>query len=234
MKWISKPPLGTLLNWAHPLNKGLAGFWLMNEGHGDKINDLSMNGNTGTLKNMAFPPTVASGWNPGRKGVGLQFDGVNNYVDAGNAASIGLGNTSFTIEAWFNHFSGGSGIIFGKGIQAIGKRLHLRGGQNTVYRFSFWTDALNSAVYDDRNSYVHIVITYDILTGARRIYRNGVQIASDTTTATYDGTGNIQLGAHTAAGDYFNGTLTEARIYNRALSAQEIMELYINPYGMFL
>ena len=46
---LSKPMLGSQLDFSHPLNKGLVGFWLMNEGHGNKIQDLSLN--QGYLRN---------------------------------------------------------------------------------------------------------------------------------------------------------------------------------------
>lgn len=77
---ISKSMLGNMLDFSHPLNRGLVAYYPMNEGNGDKIQDLSMNGNHGTLTNMDFPPIQNSGWTPGRKGVGLAFDGSNDYV----------------------------------------------------------------------------------------------------------------------------------------------------------
>ena len=81
MKWLQKPPLGVGLDFTHPLAQGLVGCWLFNEGSGDKVNDLSGNGNVGTLQNMAFPSTVVSGWNPGKDGPALAFNaGASNYV----------------------------------------------------------------------------------------------------------------------------------------------------------
>ena len=44
---ILKPPKGAMLNRGHPLSRGLKGCWLMNEGGGKIVNDLSGNGNTG-------------------------------------------------------------------------------------------------------------------------------------------------------------------------------------------
>ena len=46
-----KPPLGARLIPGHPLANGLVGCWLMNEGSGNKVYDLSGNGNSGTLTN---------------------------------------------------------------------------------------------------------------------------------------------------------------------------------------
>ena len=57
-EWIQKPPLGIQIDWSNPITKGLVGCWLFNEGSGDKVYDLSGNGNTGTLTGMAFPSTT--------------------------------------------------------------------------------------------------------------------------------------------------------------------------------
>lgn len=40
-RWISKPPIGSQIDWSHPLTKGLVGCWLMNERGGTKVNDLA-------------------------------------------------------------------------------------------------------------------------------------------------------------------------------------------------
>ena len=44
-----KPILGRGINWGDPLARGLVGYWLMNEGVGNKVYDLSGNGRTGTI-----------------------------------------------------------------------------------------------------------------------------------------------------------------------------------------
>ena len=54
-----KPFRGIQINWAHPLARGLVGVWLMNEGTGNKIYDLSGNQHIGTFENT---PT----WEPDR------------------------------------------------------------------------------------------------------------------------------------------------------------------------
>ena len=46
-----KPPLGVQINRSHPLAQGLVGAWIMNEGSGSRISDLSMFGNYGSAIN---------------------------------------------------------------------------------------------------------------------------------------------------------------------------------------
>jgi len=238
MKHITKPLMGTQLDWSNNLNKGLAGFWLMNEGGGDKIQDLSMNGNKGTLVGMAHPPTPASGWNPGRKGVGLNFDGGNDYVDAGNAASLNITN-AITIEAWVKTTTitaqrniimkgGGTATNYGIDIGSIAGKLRFFGYASGVAKGIILA---GGTVIDD-GIWHHIAGTFDGTNWI--IYRDGVVDNSKVDAATLTPTTEtLQIGARQSTG-YFDGSIDEVRIYNRALSASEIMELYINPYGMFL
>jgi hypothetical protein len=44
---------------------------------------------------------------------------------------------------------------------------------------------------------------------------------------------NFQLGRQTNNGEYWNGKIGEAQIYNRALSATEIVALYNSTKGAY-
>ncbi len=247
MKWMSKPLLGTQLNWAHPLNKGLVGYWLFNEGMGDKVNDLSMNGNIGTLMGMAFPSTVASGWNPSKKGVGLNFDGVNDYVDAGNAASLNI-TAAITVEAWIKLSTvSANQVVVAKwysGGWTINSYLLYIGQDLFNNKFGFSIQQTNGIIIIihstdtfNINEWTHIVGVADGFN--LYVYKNGVSAGIP---VSYDGSIAQQPTRDTIIGKLrqednvylFNGSISEVRIYNRALSVKEIMELYIDPYGMFL
>src|SRR3989338_1050752 len=79
---ISKPPA----------NLGLVGYWSMNENSGTVASDFSGNGNRGILTNG---PT----WVDGKRGKALNFDGVDDYVNAGSAGNFERTN-SFTVSLW--------------------------------------------------------------------------------------------------------------------------------------
>lgn len=236
-KWLQKPPLGTPINWSHHLAKGLVGFWAFQEGGGDLVNDLSGNANHGTLKNMAFPPTATSGWNAGRKGVGLKFDGTDDYVDCGNDASLNI-TGNITVEAWFKT----------NGTQAIWKTIVSKitwGSPRTGWalmffgadRIGFYQDSSSDdgPTYDMPalyNTWVHAVGVYD--GSYLRIYVNGDE--KDTTahnTGLGVATNSLQIGKLSYSANYFNGQIDQVRIYNRALSAEEIKQLYLYPYAGF-
>ncbi|MEK7389375.1 MAG: LamG-like jellyroll fold domain-containing protein, partial [Elusimicrobiota bacterium] len=61
---------------------------------------------------------------------------------------------------------------------------------------------------------------------ALRLYRNGVLASSAAATGTpLVSTGTLQLGA-SRFGESFNGKLDDARMYNRALSAAEVLAVF--------
>jgi len=135
--WLQKPPLGVPLNLEDPINKGLVMHLAMNAGHGDVVRDLSMYGNHGKLHGFAYPQTVASGWNPGRDGVGLNFDGVDDYVDCGNSLSLNTGS-EITFSAWCNieTFPVSYVRICNKGWAGAGSFTMMRDSSNNKIRFS--------------------------------------------------------------------------------------------------
>ena len=71
---------------AHPnLWKGLAGAWVPAMGvTGGTLRDISGNKNHGTLTNM----DPATDWVVGEKGLALDFDGSDDYIEIANSPSI--------------------------------------------------------------------------------------------------------------------------------------------------
>ena len=72
---------------------GLVAQWHFDEGRGGTAGDDSVNGNNGTLLNMG-----SNSWVDGRRKTGLEFDGVDDYVETPfsdyNSVIVG------TIEMW--------------------------------------------------------------------------------------------------------------------------------------
>lgn len=91
-----KPIKGTQLNNSFPANKLVACFDFL-AGVGDRISDLSPNRGRswllgrrypdGSLTGFSFPGTASSGWNPGKFGRNLVFDGTDDYVNCLNTVS---------------------------------------------------------------------------------------------------------------------------------------------------
>src|SRR3990167_3333509 len=99
--------LGLLIFFSFPaiasasLTSGLVGYWTFNgkdtNWGTNKTNDLSGQGNTGTLTNMSTTTSPVVG----KIGQGLNFDGSDDVVNVPHAASI-TPTSAVTVSAWIN------------------------------------------------------------------------------------------------------------------------------------
>ena len=71
------------------------------------------------------------------------------------------------------------------------------------------------------NTWTHVAMTYD---GANlRFYQNGTLVTTKATTGAMAVTaGALKIGGDSIWGEWFQGSLDEVRVYNRALTAAEI------------
>jgi hypothetical protein len=180
---------------------------------------------------MAFPPTATSGWNAGRRGVGLNFDGTDDYVDCGTNSSI-RPTGDMSVEAWIKADEwGNDGTIIKKRNSYF---LDINDG--VEFRFYLYglsdTNVFISVAGYNLNEWIHLVGTYN---GSNiMLYVNGIEKKSDNSTGSIDLTAyNVLIGRSEGSNDYFNGQIDQVRIYNRALSAEEIKQLYLYPYAGF-
>jgi len=230
MVYTTKPPLGTPLDWTHPLNSGLVRFWVFNEGTGNIVNDLSGNEDTGTLTNMAFPSTPTSGWNPGRLGPAISFDGSDDYISTSYMPPAG----NITIAYWAKWTSFGdydaSGVNDG-----ANHRLYLGTSYGNVYLGignSYKSNVLHGMAV---GTWYHYALVISATQGT--VYINGVQIDS----MSYSQTGVSTLPLYIGATNLTTGAINhqtlmfdEFRVWNRTLSESELIQLINDPYGMFL
>jgi len=229
------PPGSPLLSDTNLLfnpDSGLIGHWKFDEWSETTVTDSSGNGNIGTLVNG---PT----WTTGKIGGALDFDGVDDYVDAGSAAS--LDNVRpITISAWIyprSHGEGNAGRIISKQ-DAMGRwTLHF----NTTGRLLFHKDfsgssELNRATAGGTiafNKWQHVVVTWDGSSNAANvhIYRNGGETGYSTSSNGIDppkddDSATVRIGSRSGGQNVFDGLIDQVRIYNRVLSIADIQALY--------
>ena len=209
-----------------PLNTGLVGWWTF-DGK-DIINgvvrDASRNGNDGNLYGI---PSIATStfYVPGIIGQAGNFDDVNeNYLDAGSNAPFDSNN--WTMSIWVNPLNvvaGGYQDIFsyygdGPTIEkAVGS------GSLSIVHLGGIDFTANITLVD--NKWQHVTFTRSGSTIVA--YLNGVQTAINSSfSATFSKTQTVRVGGSAASPYTFAGKLDEARIYNRALSASEVKQLY--------
>ena len=190
-------------------------------------NDDSGNGNDGINNGATF--------NTGKLGQGAVFDGVNDYVDAGNDNSLKL-NNDFTVSVWVKPESTQEeaqvGIIIGGYYSSPYYGIRY---QNSRARFLIYDGTQNpnipSNLIND-GAWHHIVGVRDVGADTLSLYEDGVQISSieDTTTGSIEFTNSFHIGRDRDS--WFNGTIDEVIIYNKVLNSSEVSELYNSGAGV--
>jgi hypothetical protein len=178
-------------------------------------NDLSYNGNNGTLTN---DPTYSSS-----NGGTIVFDGADDYISCGNSASVQI--FQGTISAWVKTSSpGGSyrGIITKQGNYG----LFIRDGELATYNWGNNQDITTGINIAD-NTWKNVSMTFTTNTGTPSnnaiIYLNGSAVL--TTTIKYNvNSVELQIGNGGNATQYISGSIAMGSFYNRALSASEILQ----------
>jgi prepilin-type N-terminal cleavage/methylation domain-containing protein len=211
--------------------RGLVGYWPMDEGTGSSTIDVSGDGDIGTWAGTAAG-TNGAYYTAGKVGsyAGF-FNGSNDKITSADTTTGNFGTSDFSGTGWYNTTSTALGYI-------IDKRSLCAYG-------SFWSIDINSgvlgveidqSVLGNYSSINDVAASNDGLwhffTFTRRgttasFYRDGNFIKSATTAGTpnISNTANILVGQSICSA-YFSGSLDDVRIYNRALSAAEIQEMY--------
>jgi hypothetical protein len=192
--------------------------------------DISSNAYNGTLNNN---PTFNSSNNGG-----FVFDGSDDYVSNGKGfTSLGMGNSSYTAEIWYyrNSTNGADQTLFGCQATGQGYGLHLILRNNYPYFGHYGADTGASTQTTLGFFQVSFVFnkTADLI-GNQLIYINGSLNATGTgLAALYDTDAYpVNIGGLSYWG-YYAGNIYIARIYNRALSAAEILQNYNAQKGRF-
>ena len=198
------------------ITKGLLAWWKFEEGTGTSASDSSGNGRTGTLVN-------APSWVPGMRGGGLQFDQTDKYINAGS--SIPLDSNNWTIALWSypTTFASLQRLI---GYYGDGPTLWTGGGSGMSVVHSGTID-FNCSMTNVLNTWQHIAATRSGSTIT--CYRNGVQTAQSTSFANnFTADNSVYIGkSATYPTEYYAGILDDVRLYNRALTASEVMTLFV-------
>jgi len=235
---LLKPPRGILLNKTHPLARGLVGCWLMNEGTGGKLYDLSANGNHGTFVGDTH-------WAAGKYGSCLSFDGDGDYVEMSSSGADWTEDFSqLTVSAWVKN----NEIELSHGYAYVCKGEHsgeasswtLGKGTGESWYFGVKESPANQVAVDSPLNYQEDLLWHHIVgvwNGSNLyIYSDGVSVGTTepSFTATLRDTAyNVAIGA-SASGSYgVDGYIDNVMIFNRALSPEEIKALYADPFQAF-
>ncbi|MHA2030109.1 MAG: LamG-like jellyroll fold domain-containing protein, partial [Candidatus Kariarchaeaceae archaeon] len=99
---------------------------------------------------------------------------------------------------------------------------------NNLFTCAFYVDDLDTVASYTDSDWHKWTCTYDASTKTRTIYRDGVNVASDTATDHFTGSGTFYLGWDGMVNEGFNGQLDESRLLNVALSSQWLQTEFNN------
>jgi hypothetical protein len=193
-------------------------------------NDESGNGNNGTVNGATLTTDRC-----GNANSAFSFDGSsNNYINCGHSSSFNF-DTAFTFTAWIYPTTTEAGVIFMKWKYGVeDKYLWMRDQQIHFYLFDCFDSNQLASNTIPINQWIFVVATYDGTSA--KIYINGVLDVSKTASGNVnDSTADLYIGYNMSGRTYnyevyesFNGKIDDIYIYNQALSAQEIADLYSN------
>ena len=206
-------------------------------GSGTNVTNLSGNGNNGTLVNG---PTHDSTY-----GGAFDLDGSNDYITTPITAP-NWADVPFTIQLWTSDCTLNDSV-FVMGSNGVGDNFGFVGGYwvslNRIFFYWRSASAINGPMYitvpHDRTAPNNICVTFTGVGGTNAttlinnttIYFNGVsQAASTGGGAGHPYNSRLLLGG----GNYpLNGKIHNTYYYNRALSAEEVLQNYNTTKGRF-
>ena len=211
------------------LPSGITAYYPLDTGTGSVAYDSSASARDGTLQN-------SPSWVAGQISDGLSFNGTNLYV----STSASFSNPStFTLELWFKTNTGSGGRLIGFGDAATGastnadRTVYMTNAGNLVFGVNPGTQhTVTSGSTYNNNAWHHLAATFG--TGGMHLYVDGASTGTpDSNTSAGNYSGYWRLAYDTLSGwpsaptsNYFSGTLDEAKIYNRELSAAEVANEY--------
>ena len=211
-------------------------------GSGTTWSDLSGNGNNATLING---PTYSSAY-----GGSIVFDGTDDYAALGSGSLVN-GLTDITLEVWFKADSTGTNraLIYGDANDSLsydngcslrydsagkwggGTNVIKTGlGQNGAANISSSANAIESSSNIQTTGWTCITVTADVGSSIS-LYKNG-QLDTPTYSISNKETSisnctNFVIGKDgggSSGGNYWDGSISIVRVYNRVLSASEVQQ----------
>ena len=186
-------------------------------------------GNSGAV--VGATPTVNRF---GQGNAAYYFNGTNNYITFGKNESV-YPNTTLTWSAWFRQsgYSDNPVIVWDDDSQTGGERYLALGALGDTNTLLFSADdpiagpgGFAASGLSIGTGWNQVVFTADA--GSQSLYINGALVSStNAPLADHSGRSYLSVGSgQDGSVGYFNGSIDDLRIFNRALSAAEVASLY--------
>lgn len=198
------------------LNDGLVGYWALNETASPAL-DLSSNSNSGTWTST---PTNARG----KFKIAISLASASSqYITVTDSSSLSP-SSQVTLTSWINpttNVTSRSMVV-----KDTAYRMTTNASSQLVcevYSSGAWLTAATGSTALTAGSWQHVACVYD---GTRiNAFVNGVLNGTSIVSGSINDSGAALEFGRNINTNYFNGALDEVRVYNRALSAQEVLQL---------
>ena len=227
--------------------------WQLNDGAGNSAasiaDDSASNTSAYLMNNSAVGQNSLSltggySWtNDPSRGYALTLDGTSGYGASSGPALNTAG--SFTVSAWVDLAAvpaDTATVLSQEGANNSGFYLwYNTGWKGWAFSFasndttSYTWKAAGSSAGTATNTWTHLVGVYNAATQTAQLYINGALAASGGGIANWNAGGPLLLGAAKTGGtlgNYFPGTVSNARAFNYALSGSQVSALYQQLGGL--
>jgi len=212
---------------------GLVAHYTFDEGSGAVVGDSSGNGQDGRLEGATHVPSP--------RGFAMRFDGVDDVVRYGSSDSMAVEGDS-TLAVWVKtnaaHAPTTHRLIFGGSCGTINRNGNLRidYGNQLLYE---WGDGVSNYQNFSTSSefldgtWRHLAVVCDPDAGLVTLYVDAVPRAQEKLKVPVTCTKSGQrLSGKWGRYGAFKGEIDDIRLYDRALSDREIMELFTAAGGV--
>lgn len=233
-----KPTQTPVLNYAHPLVRGLVGFWLLHEGAGKAAyNVFTAARYKGTFNGTTIKWTAAS------QGRGVQFTtGGADYIDVGDVTEMNSVG-ALTLSARYKRTAAASACYIEKAVDAnnrVGIEVFTDG--NVYFQLSTAGTQRGLVSFTDATAFHTATLRFDGSAVGNSGRLRG-WLDRQERTLSYAGTigattpnlasNNLCIGRYAPGPSYSNATVEYVALWNRALDPAEIIAFESNPYDMF-
>ncbi len=198
-------------------------------GSGTTITDLSGNGRNGTMTNISFTSPY------------FTYNGSSSQISVADNALLEPGSGDWTMEVWVNQSVAGNDVVLGKfnaGGLASNVSYSIRTTSSTYYAQFGSGTGTGSTLYQNSSNHVGTLNTWyqivyvftNIATNTLETFVNGSSIGSvgHSLASLLNTTTNLYIGSYNG-GEYnqwFDGKIGITRLYNKALTASEVLNNY--------
>ena len=222
---------------AADLMDGLVLYMPFDEGTGTSTEDFSENGFTGEINGNAK-------WVDGKFGNALEFAAAADFVAVEDDAAFHI-EDAITQAAWVNltRLPSAHAIIFGTRSGGVGRHIGFGFGMDPANRLKVWTngagggfvDVIDNATALDTGKWYYLAYTHTSANnGLVKIYVDGEltgAVETNNPVAPARTTNQLQIGTWSGEAwlgvgwiETWPGLVDEVRLWNRALSADEVKE----------